>query len=60
MSERLEHLAVRIGWNRGPGVTPLDIEALQAHLAQRGLSFQARPCGRGLFQSNLLVVARKG
>lgn len=59
MSERLERVAVRLGWNRGPGVTPLDIDELQAHLERRGLSFEAKRCGRGLFRSNVLIIARK-
>ncbi len=59
MSERIERLAVRRGWNVGAGVHSWPIAQLKAHLEARGLEVQVEPAGRGMFSANALVLGKK-
>ena len=59
MSERIERLAVKRGWNVGAGVHSWPIAGLSAHLKAKGLEVSVEPAGRGLFSANALVLAKK-
>jgi uncharacterized protein (DUF2062 family) len=56
---RLERVAVRLGWNAASSVHVWPPSAIAEQLKAHGMLVTVRPCGRGLFEANGLVVARK-
>jgi len=59
LAERIDRLAVRLGWNRGGGVHAWPIEEMAAVLKGQGFSVEVQPAGRGIWSANAMVTARK-
>lgn len=59
-AERIERLAMRLGWNRGAGVRAWALDEMAAFLRGLGFRVETRPAGRGPFSANTLLVCRKG
>jgi hypothetical protein len=59
LTERLERIAVGVGWNRGAGVEVPRVEEIVSLLRDHYCRVEVRPCGRGVFSGNVMIVARK-
>jgi uncharacterized protein (DUF2062 family) len=59
LSERIEKLAVKRGWNVGSGVHSWPIAQMRSHLEAKGLKVEVEQAGRGMFSANALVLATK-
>jgi SAM-dependent methyltransferase len=58
-AERIERWAVQRGWNQGGGVHVWPPIEIKAFLEARGFQVELLPGGRGLFNANALVVAKR-
>jgi uncharacterized protein (DUF2062 family)/protein-L-isoaspartate O-methyltransferase len=59
LAERIDRMAVRLGWNRGGGVHAWPIEEIAALLEGQGFTVHVQPAGRGIWSANAMVTARK-
>lgn len=58
-AERIERWAVQRGWNKGAGVHVWPPVEIKAFLEARGFQVEVLPGGRGMFNANALIVAKR-
>jgi uncharacterized protein (DUF2062 family)/SAM-dependent methyltransferase len=59
LTRLLEGIAVRVGWNKGPGLTYRTGQELQEELEQRGLACASTAASSSVHKGNILVWGEK-